>query len=475
MTPTSEPTLGRSSAVMVVGTLASRVTGFLRTIVLAAAVGIALVGDAYNVANTLPNILYDLLLGGVLTSVVVPLLVAAAAADDDGGEAYAQRLVTLVVLVLGAASALAVLAAPLVIRLYAVSADPAQRALATTFARFLLPQIVFYGLGATIGAILNTRGRYAEPMWTPVLNNLVVIATALVFLALPGRRHLSPSSITSAQTLTLAIGTTLGIVVQTVALLPGLRATGFRLRLRLDLRGTGLRSAGRLAGWVLCYVLVNQVGLLVIVNLANAAARASGSGFSAYIYAYSLFQLPYAVVSVSVITALLPRMSRSAVEGRLDEVRSDLSSGLRLTGVVLIPAALGFVVLGPALATLVFAHGQVSQAGAEQIGAVLAAFAVGLVPFSAFQLQLRAFYAMRDTRTPALVNIVVTAVNIAADIALYLALPPRDRVTGLALGFAASYVAGLALSSLVLRRRLGGLDGARVLRTTVRLLVAAGA
>ena len=458
---------------MVLGTLASRITGFLRTVVLAAAVGVALVGDAYNVANTLPNILYDLLLGGVLTSVVVPLLVAAAAADDDGGEAYAQRLITLVVLVLGAASALAVLAAPVVIRLYAVSADPTQRHLATSFARFLLPQIVFYGLGATIGAILNTRGRYAEPMWTPVLNNLVVIGTAVVFIALPGPARLAPSSITSAQTLTLAIGTTLGIIIQTVALLPALRATGFRLRLRFDLRGTGLGSAGRLAGWVLCYVVVNQIGLLVIVNLANAAARESGGGFSAYLYAYTLFQLPYAVVAVSVITALLPRMSRSAVDGRLDDVRADLSSGLRLAAVVLVPAALGFVVLGPALATAVFAHGQVSTAGAEQIGAVLAAFAVGLVPFSAFQLQLRAFYAMRDTRTPALINVVVTAVNVTVDIALYLGLPARDRVTGLALGFAVSYVAGLALSCAVLHRRLNGLDGSRIVRTTVRLLLAA--
>lgn len=473
MSAAPEPTLARSSAVMVLGTLASRATGFLRNIALAAAVGIALVGDAYNVANTLPNILYDLLLGGVLSSVVVPLLVAAAQGDEDGGEAYAQRLITVVVLVLGVASALAALAAPVVIRLYAVSADPEQRRLATTFARYLLPQIVFYGLGATIGAILNTRGRYAEPMWTPVLNNLVVISTAVVFITLPGPERLTPGSITHAQTLTLAIGTTLGIVVQTLALLPGLRATGFRFRLRLGLKGTGLGSAARLAGWVLCYVVVNQLGLLVIVNLANAAARDSGSGFSAYIYAYTLFQLPYAVVSVSVITALLPRMSRSAVDGRLADVRSDLSSGLRLTAVVLLPAALGFLVLGPALATVVFAHGQVTVAGAEQIGAVLAAFAVGLVPFSAFQLQLRAFYAMRDTRTPALVNVVVNLVNVGVDVALYEILPPRDRVTGLALGFALSYVAGLALSSVLLRRRLTGLDGARVLRTTTRLLVAA--
>jgi putative peptidoglycan lipid II flippase len=464
----------RASRTMAVGTVFSRATGFLRVAVVAAAIGAGSLGDAYNVANVLPNIVYELLLGGVLTSVVVPLLVAAARRDSDGGEAYAARLLTLVALMLGVTSLVAVLAAPLLIGLYG-RLGGGERDLAVIFARFFLPQILFYGVGATMGAILNTRDRFAAPMWAPVLNNLVVIGAGLVFFTLP--RPAGTELLTTAQTLTLAVGTTTGIVVQTIALLPSLRASGFRWRPRFDFRGTGLGPAGRLAGWVLLYVLVNQLGYLVVVNLATAASRAAGAGaaagYSPYFYAFTLFSLPHAVVAVSVITALLPRMSRHAVDFRLDELRRELSGGLRLAAVVLVPAAVGYVALGPLVATAVFNHGAIGVADAGRIGTVLAAFAVGLLPFSAFQLQLRAFYALQDTRTPALVNIAVNAVMVAVDLLLYAVLPPQDRVVGLALGYAASYAAGFALTDALLRRRLPARRAEHVLRTHVRLLAAA--
>jgi putative peptidoglycan lipid II flippase len=468
--------LVRATRTMAIGTLFSRATGFLRVVVVAAAIGAGPLGDAYNVANVLPNIVYELLLGGVLTSVVVPLLVAAAHRDPDGGEAYAARLLTLVALVLGAASLVAVVAAPLLIGMYGRLAG-GQRELAVTFARFFLPQILFYGVGATIGAVLNTRDRFAAPMWAPVLNNLVVIGAGLVFFALP-----APSTpdrlLTTSQMLTLAIGTTAGIVVQTLALLPSLRSSGFRWRPRFDFRGTGLGPAVRLAGWVLLYVAINQLGYLVVVNLATAASRAAGTagaaGYSPYFYAFTLFSLPHAVVAVSVITALLPRMSRHAAESRLDALRTELSGGLRLAAVVLVPAAVAYLVLGPLIGTVVFDHGRIGLAEAHRIGTVLAAFAVGLLPFSAFQLQLRAFYALRDTRTPALVNIAVNAVMVAVDLLLYAVLPADSRVVGLALGFAASYAAGFGITHAVLRRRLPGPAG-QVSRTYVRLLLAAAA
>ncbi len=470
--------LVRSSRVMAVGTVASRGTGFLRVAVIGAAIGARGVGDTYNIANVLPNIVYELLLGGVLSSVVVPLLVQAARGDADGGEAYAQRLLTLVALTLGATSLAAVLAAPLIMGVYG-RFDPAQRDLAVTFARFFLPQILFYGVGATMGAILNTRGRFAAPMWAPVTNNVVVIGAALVFFALPGPA--TNELLTGAQILTLAVGTTAGIVVQTVALMPALRRSGFRWRPRFDFRGAGLQPAGRLAGWVVVYVLVNQAAYLVIVNLATAASRAANrvgggaaAGYSPYFYAFTLFSLPHAVVAVSVITALLPQMSRHAIDDRLDHLRADLAAGLRLSGVVLVPASLAYLALGPLVGTLVFDHGRIGPADARQIGAVLAAFAVGLVPFSAFQLSLRAFYAQRDTRTPALVNVAVNAVNVGVDLLLYAVLPPEDRVIGLALGYAASYAVGFALTSRVLGRRLPApAEPQHVLRTYLRLLVAA--
>jgi len=465
----------RASGAMAVGTVFSRGTGFLRVVVVAAALGAGHGADAYNVANVLPNIVYELLLGGVLTSVVVPVLAAAARRDPDRGDGYAARLLTLVAGILGLTSLLAAAGAPLLIRLYG-EFGPAERDLAVIFARFFLPQILFYGVGATIGAVLNVRGRFAAPMWAPVLNNLVVIGAVLYFRTLPPA---PPGELlTTAQTLTLAIGTTAGIVVQTLALWPSLRRTGFRWRPRLDLRGSGLGGIGPLAGWVLVYVAVNQLGFLVVVRLATAASEAAHStsaatGFSPYFYAFSLFSVPYAVVAVSVITALLPRMSRHAVDGQLPAVRSDLARALRLAAVVLVPASVTFVVLGPLLGVAVFNNGSLGVADARQTGLVLTAYSVGLLPFSGFQLQLRAFYAVQDTRTPALINVVVNAVMVVADLGLYAALPPHQRVIGLALGHSASYLAGFALTNAVLDRRLPNRRREHVLRTHLRLLVAA--
>jgi putative peptidoglycan lipid II flippase len=463
-----------SGAAIAAGTLVSRLTGFLRTIVIAAALGRYL-GDPYNVANTIPNILYDLLLGGVLSSIVLPLLVQAAHDDDDGGEAYGQRLLSVVVAVLTVAAVAGVLLAPQIVHLYGSKLTGADRNLATTFTRYFLPQVLFYGAGAVFTAILNTRGSLALPMWAPVLNNLVVIASGALFLVIT-RSAPHSGQLTQGQILVLAIGTTAGIVLQTLALLPGLRAVGFRLRLRTDWRASPLVAAGPFAGWMVGYVVTNQLGYLVIVNLATASGRARGNpgfGYSAYTYAYALFSLPYAVVAVTVITALFPRMSRSATVQHRGEIANTLASGLGLSATMLVPAAAFLVALGPLIGAVVFAHGNTDLSNARLTGATLAAFALGLVPFSAFQLQLRGFLALRDSRTPALVNLVVTAINVVADLVLYVALPPRDKVVGLALGFVASYVVGVFWFARILRRRLGPANEHRVTQTHVRLTVAA--
>lgn len=470
-----EPRLLRSGVAMATGTLASRGTGFLRTVVIAAALGQTL-GDPYNIANTIPNILYDLLLGGVLSSVVIPLLVQAAHDDDDGGLAYAQRLVTITVATLTVTAAAGVLLAPQLIHVYSYSGSLTGEPddLAATFARFFLPQVVFYGVGAVFGAILNTRGSFGPPMWAPVLNNLVVIASGGLFLAMT---HDSPSagSLSTGETLVLALGTTGGVVLQTVALLPFLRRLGFRMRWRRDWRRLGLGSAGRFAGWMVAYVVTNQIGYLVIVNLASAsghARHAPGFGFSAYAYAFVLFSLPYAVIAVSVVTALFPRMSRHALADERAAVADTLARGLLLSAVLLVPATVVLVALGPLLATIVFSYGNLELSPARLIGATLAGFGVGLVPFSAFQVQLRAFLAMRDSRTPFLVNVGVTAVNLAADVALYLLLPAREKVVGLAVGFSFSYAVGTLVFAAILRRRLGP-SGRPVVRTHVQLGFAA--
>jgi putative peptidoglycan lipid II flippase len=460
---------------MAVGTVASRATGFLRTAALAAVIGSGSVGSLYGLANTTPNIVYELLLGGILTSTVVPLLVRAAKDDPAEGDLYAQRLLTLVLLVLGAATLVLVVLAPQIVDLYAPRLTADERRLAVVLTRSFLPQVVFYAAGAVLGAVLNTRGRFAVPMWAPVLNNVVVVASCGLFLLLPGTSPLRAGTITEAQVLVLTVGTTLGIVAQTVALVPSLRAAGFRFRPRTDLRALDLGRLARLARWTLLYVAANQLAYVVVVNLANAdrPLNHAGRGYAAYTYAFVLWQLPHAVVAVSVITALLPAMSRAATEGRTADVRAQLDRGLRLAVALLVPGAAAYLVLGREVATVVFAHGQTTVGQARFIGLLLGLFALGLVPYSAYQLQLRAFYASGDTRTPTLVNLAVNAVVVAVDLLLYALLPRDLKVAGLAVGHATSFLAGLLVCSRVVARRLGPGDGT-VLRGGVRCAVAAG-
>lgn len=455
---------------MAVGTLGSRATGFVRTIVIAAALGVHELGNAYNVANTLPNIVYDLLLGGVLSAVVVPSLVEGAREDGDGGESYARSLLTVTALVLGAMTVLTVVFAPAIVRGYLAHSAAASRPLAVTFTRYFLPQLFFYGCGAIVGAILNVRGRFAEPMWTPILNNLFVIAMGVAFYVLSSGPAVRAGRLTTTEVRVLGIGTTLGVVAQTVALVPGARRVGFRFRPALG-HGRRIAAALRLSTWMFVYVVTNQLLLLVVINLADAV-QGRGTGYSSYIYAYTLFQLPYAAVAVSVVTALMPRLADHAAAGRTAAIRADLSYGLRMTGALLVPAAAALFLLGPAIATLVLGFGRTSLTDARFIGFVLSGFAVGLVPFSAFQVQARAFYAMRDTRTPALINLKATAFNVAFDVVAFFVLPVQWRVTGLAVGFSLSYVVALWMSTARLMRTLRGADGTGVLRTHIRLLVA---
>lgn len=472
------PSVRRASGVMAVGTLVSRGTGFLRTIVLAYVLGLGLVPDAYNAANTLPNMVYELLLGGILTSVFVPLIVRAQKHDKDGGEAYTQRLMTITVVGLAAATLVAVLAAPLLISLQGFNGhNRAQQELAVTLARLLLPEIFFYGVAAAAAAVLNTRGRFGAPMWAPVLNNLVVVVTCGLFLAAPGPHGvlLSPGAMTATQVLVLGVGTTLGIVVQAAALVPALRAVGFRWRWRFDWGNARLGDTGRLAGWMLAYVLISQVGVIVVQNIAVSVHNHHPGvpGLSTFVYAQLLFMLPHGIVVVSIINALMPRMSGAAVDGHLRDVVRDLSFGTRMSAVVLLPVTAAFVVLGPLIGTLLYAHGASTSSGGRGIGVALANGALGLVLFAVSQLQIFAFYALRDTRTPALVNLAVVGAKVAVDLVLYAVLPPEHVVAGLMWGNTVSYAVCVVASGYLLRRRIGSLDGRRVGQTLARLAVAA--
>ena len=418
----------RSSSVMALGTLASRGTGFLRTLALAYALGVGSVSIAYNNANTLPNTVYDLMLGGILTSIVVPLLVNAAKRDADGGEAYDQRTFTLATVALFALTVIATLAAGLLVSLYAHSLTGPERHLTVIFAFFFIPQIFFYGMSSLAGGVLNARGHFAAPMWTPVINNIVVIAVLLLFIATGGIGAVVPGTaghtITAGQVQLLGFGTTLGIVAQTAALIPFLRRVGFRWHPRFDFRRAEVAEIRRMAGPLFGYILTTQASFLVVQNVANAASNRVGyDGFPAYSYAWQLFQMPYAIVGISVITALLPRMSAHASERRYSLVKSDFSSGVRLSSVIVVPAALILAVLGAPFAEALFGYGSTSVAEAHYIGVVFGIFSLGLVPYMMFQLMLRVFYAMRDSRTPMYIGVGVMAINIAASLLALAVLP----------------------------------------------------
>ncbi|MDR0343147.1 MAG: murein biosynthesis integral membrane protein MurJ, partial [Nocardiopsaceae bacterium] len=463
----------RSSGVMALGTLASRGTGFLRTLMLAYVLGVGAVSISYNNANTLPNAVYDLMLGGILTSVVVPLLVNAAKRDADGGEAYDQRMFTLATVSLAALTLVATLAGSLLVDLYAHAITGPEHHLMVIFAYFFIPQIFFYGVSSLAGGVLNARGHFAAPMWTPVVNNVVVIGVLLMFIVIGGGGA-SVTSISASQVQLLGFGTTLGIVAQMAALIPALRRVGFRWHPRFDFRRAEVAEILRMAGPLFGYILTTQVAFLVVQNVANAAStHATFDGYSTYTYAWQLFQMPYAIVGISVITALLPRMSAHAAERRFGEVKRDFSSGVRLASVIVVPSALTLAVLGAPLAEALIGYGSTSGPEASYIGEVFGLFSLGLVPYMIFQLQLRVFYAMHDSRTPMLIGVAVMAVNIAGSLVSLAVLPTGHVVEGLAVAFGLSNAIGAIVAWRILTRRLRGLAGHEIARSLIRMHVAA--
>ncbi|MET9412216.1 murein biosynthesis integral membrane protein MurJ [Streptomyces sp. NPDC002935] len=468
----------RSSALMAAGTLVSRATGLIRQVLQAAALGTGLLATTYNQANTVPTSLYFLLIGGALNSVLVPQLVRARAEDPDGGAAFEQRLVTLVLCVLGVGAALATWAAPEIISIYQHDTPATHDAfeLTVVFARFLLPQIFFYGVFSIFGQILNARNRFGAMMWTPVLNNVVLITMFGLYLGMMTAPE-KVSDITDTQVRLLGIGTTLALALQALALIPYAHAAGFRLRPRFDWRGSGLRKSVNAARWTLLFVLANLVASTVVTRLASAADGAlpdDGVGYTAYSYAQQIWMLPQSIVTVSLVTAILPRMSRAVTEHRLDGLRADLSRALRVSGVIIVPAAFFFVAFGPQIAQLLFAHGATDASDTVPLGHMLQAFGLGLIPFSAQYLLLRGFYAFEDTRTPFRMALWISGINIALAVVCHLLLSPRWAVTGMAAAYALSYAIGLLMTGLRLRKRTEGLlDGRRICRTYTKLTAAA--
>ncbi len=370
---------------------------------------------------------------------------------------------------------LAVLAADRLISLYAGGYSGRQREVAVLLTRLLLVQIFFIGVSGLASTLLNVRRRFGAPMWAPVVNNLITMAAGLVFLWVAGRGQ-TTATVTDGQLTLLGLGSALGTVAQSAVLVWLLRSAGFRWRPRLDLRGSGLREAARTATWMLLYIVVAQIGVLVTANVATRAgdrAAATGSGLAVYKFALVVFQLPYAIIAVSVITALLPRMSAHVADGRRDLVRADFSRGLRVAAALLVPLWLGMLVFAVPGSITFFAYGSITPDGARRIGTVLMVFAVMVLPFTLHQLLMRVFYALGDTRTPGLIAVPAGIAQAVTAFALLAFVPARQVVIGLPAAYGLFYLVGAAGAALVLRRRLGGLDGRRILRALTRLHLAA--
>jgi putative peptidoglycan lipid II flippase len=451
--------LFRASGIMAIGTILSRITGFFRAILAVAVLGTALLADSYNVANTMPNILYNLLVGGALTAIFVPQLVRSFS-DEDGGHGFASRLVTTISGILLLLVIVGVIFAPALVRLYApeFSTEGFEKefSIAVAFTRYCLPQIFFLGLFTMLGQVANARGSFAPLMWAPIANNLVVIVVFAGVLVM--QQTLTVENITDSQIQLLGWGTTLGIIVQALILIPVVKRSGIRLRPIFGVAGLG--KSFSLAGWTLVYVLISQLGYLITVNVATSAAVRSaqagittGVGFTPFTSAYYIMLLPYSIVTISIVTALLPHLSKLAIEKNVEEVKKQLVRAIRLCGVVTVPSSIALFLFG-SLMTEVLYFG-ISLEDSRYIGYVLSALSLGLVAFSINLILIRGFNAFEDTKTQVLSILIINIISSGLSY-LFLETLKSDQVTiGLGLAFAISYIVGLFVTISLLKKHVG--------------------
>lgn len=447
----SSRSLGKTAAMVAIAGFVSKVTGFARTLVIVWVLGFSASADAYNVANSMPNQIYELMVGGVLTSVMVPLLVRAIKHDPDGGKEYIQRLVTMTTVALVTVTVIATVCAPLLTDLLMGNASAnAKPMLATAFAYILLPQVIFYGISALFGALLNAREVFGPPAWAPVVNNIILISTFGIYL-LPGMLALDPAALTHQDILILGLGSTMGVVAQAFVVLPSLLRSGFRFTIRWgwDPR---FGEFSRLALWTMAYALLAQLGVLAVTNVTT-----THGGFTLYNNVWLLVQLPYGVLGFALITAILPRMSQAAANSNVEQVKNDLSLATRLSVSVMLPMSVLMTVLSPSLSNALFSIGQAS-ADTGRFAAALSSAAFGVLPYAVTLIQLRVFYAMKDTRTPTLIMVIMTGTKIGLTYAAPLVLPSEAVVYGVTFANSASFLIGWIIGELWLRKRLGRLQ-----------------
>ena len=476
----SNARLAKAVKVMGSGTLISRVLGLVRLMLIAALLGTSTPrADIFWAANLIPNSLLLLLAGGVLNTVLVPQITRAIHADEDGGEAYVNRILTAFGLAIAGLTVILTAAAPLVTALYTSNKwrapELAQHyAGMVALAYLCVPQLFFYGMFFLLGQVLNAKDEFGPMNWAPIANNVVSIGVLGVYFAVWGSGNAS-EPFTTGQIWVLGLGSTIGIIVQLLVLLPYMKRTGYTFRMRFDLKGTGLGRTARIAKWTIYYVVVSQLTLILITRLATSATAGTTNGAGATVYssAEMLWLLPHSLITVSLATAMLSSASRLAAAGNLDGVAQETTKTIRFAVVLLVPASVGLVALAAPAARLLFGHGA-GASGAGFIATTLIAFAIGLVPYTVQFICTRTYYALEDTRTAFLLQFVVLSLNAGLAVAFVAwAGSPSLVAPALALAVTVAYCVGVVITLRALRRRLPSLSTVEITQFTARLFAAA--
>jgi len=461
---------------MAFGTVLSRITGVARTAAIVAVIGFGPIADAYTIANAIPNIIYTIVLGGAITAVFLPQIMRAIEGGVEKSFTYTNKLLTATALALLLLTLIAFLAAPLLMNIYGPADWPADvRNTANTFARFLLPQIFLFGLFAMLQQVLNARQHFAMPMYAPIANNLVVISVAAaLLLGINGSRS---GTLSETEVVLLGLGTTAGLLIQVLILLPALRSIGFKFRLDFKFKNAGLLKPLKLALWSIGFVAVNQISYIAITRLsasANVATTNLGEtsiGFTSFQNAQLIFLLPYAVITVSLVTALFPRMAKAANSSDDSALRTHLRVGLDGILMTLLPASVFLFFTAPYLCVVLFARGASSLDESLATGQLVQMFCFGLIPFSIYYLLLRIFYSRENTSVPFYLNLSLNVIALGGALIAYQVLPVQSRVLGLVAAMVTSYIVSTAITLLVVRKVTRGLGLGRLFRTVTKSLL----
>ena len=465
--------IAKASSWMAVGTIISRITGVIRSAAVIAAIGFGTFADAFSIANSLPTIVYVVVVGGAINSVFVPQLVRHMKNDKDKGVSYTNKLLTLVGLILFSLTVVAVFLAPQIVNIYAPNSWSDETLYQSVFfARLLLPQIFFYGVYTVLQQVLNSREHFALPMLAPILNNLVMIITAFIFIYF-AHDVTTSSSFTDQEMTILGLGTTLGVMIQAVSLIPALRLIKYKFKINTKFKGAGLTTAGNLATWTIGYVIVNQITYAFITRLAAGANTLENSvGFTSYQNAFLTFILPHSVIAVSLVTALLPRFSDLANSVEINKLSNSINKASTSLVSFMLPISVILFFIGQPLAQILFARGAASVADARSTGFLLSIFVIALVPFSLFYLLLRGFYALEDTKTPFYINIVLNIINLSVAVYLFNYLPESNKVTGLVIGYVSAYILTTPILWYFLNRKNLNLKTMKFIKNAAKPFVA---